>query len=173
MPAAAAASVSPVVRGLGVLALAVVGALVGFLIARSAAPSAAALRRGAERLVPNQTWLDQVESDGRSSAAAVLTPPARVHEPELQAAIARAASGAGWSRTGTSDAGEAQYGRSNLRATIETIDEPGAAIQATIRVRPHSLSEPNAAAIGFACGLLAGAVGVWLLGRVRRPGAGD
>ena len=159
-------------RGFGVLALALVGALAGFLVARSAAPSAAALRQGAERLVPNQTWLDHVEASGRSSAAAVLTPPRRVHEPELQAAIARAAGGAGWSRTGTSDAGEPQYGRSNLRATIETIDEPGAAIQATILVQPHSLSERNAAAIGFACGLFAGAVGVWLFGRLR-AGAGD
>ena len=159
-------------RGFAVFALAVVGAVAGFLVARSEAPSAAALRQGAERLVPNQTWLDQVESHGRSSAAAVLTPPARVHEPALQAAIARAASGAGWSRTGTSGAGEAQYGRSNLRATVETIDEPGAAIQATIRVRPHSFSERAAALIGFACGLFAGAVGVWLFGRVR-AGAGD
>jgi hypothetical protein len=160
------------VRGFGVFALAVVGAVAGFLVARSSAPSTAALRQGAERLVPNQTWLEDVESDGRSSAAAVLTPPARVHEPALQAAIARAASGAGWSRTGTSSAGEPQYGRSNLRATVETIDEPGAAIQATIRVRPHSLSEKTAAAIGFLCGLVAGAAGVWFVGRVR-AGAGD
>jgi hypothetical protein len=160
------------VRGLAVIALAVAGALAGFLVARSAAPSAAALREGAERLVPNQTWLDHVESDGRSSAAAVLTPPVRVHEPALEAAIARAASGAGWSRTGTSSAGEPEYSRSDLRATVETIDEPGAAIQATIRVRPHSLSETTAVAIGFVCGLLAGAVGVWLFSRVR-AGAGD
>jgi len=160
------------VRGAAVVALAVAGAVVGFLIARSAAPSVGALRAAAEQLVPNRTWLDHVDSNGRSSAAAVLTPPARVHEPALQAAIARAASVTGWSRTGTSSSGEPEYGRSNLRATIETIDEPGAAIEATIRVRPHSLSERTAAVIGFVCGLVAGAVGVWLVGRVR-PGAGD
>jgi hypothetical protein len=160
------------VRGFAVLALAVVGALVGFLIARSSVPSAGALRAAAEQLVPNRTWLDHVESNGRSSAAAVLTPPARVHEPAFQAAIAQAASVTGWSRTGTSGAGEPEYGRSDLRATIETIVEPGAAIEATIRVRPHSLSERTAALIGFACGLVAGAVGVWLVGRVRAE-AGD
>jgi hypothetical protein len=158
------------VRVLGVLALAIVGAVIGFLLARSAAPSAADLRTAADRLVPNRTWLDHVESNGRSSAAAVLTPPARVSDPAFQAAMARSAGALGWSRTGTSSDGGPEYGRGNLRATVETIDEPGAALEATIRVRPHSFSQRTAAVIGFVCGLLAGAAGVWLLSRLRPAG---
>ena len=157
-------------RGFAVLALAVLGALVGFLIARSAAPSAAALRSGAEELVPREAWLDHVEGGG-SQAMAVVDPPARVHEPAFEAAVARRASATGWSRTGTSDAGDPQYGRSNLRATIETIEEPGAALEATIHVEPHSRSKFATAAIGFVVGLAVGAAGVWLFGRLRPTSA--
>jgi hypothetical protein len=121
--------------------------------------------------VPRAAWLDHVDAGG-SSAAAVLNPPARVREPAFQAAVARRAGAAGWSRTGTSAAGEPQYGRSSLRATVETIVEPGAALQATIRVEPHSLSKRGAALVGFVVGLAAGAAGVWLLGRIRVGGAG-
>jgi hypothetical protein len=169
------------VRALGVLALAVLGGLAGWLIAASAAPSNGELRQAAAQLVPNRTWLQEVDFVDRGGsfsnplwdiggsryAEAVLTPPRRVDEPAFEETVARAAATTGWSRTGTTSAGAPQYRRANLEATVEVTEEPGAALEAAIRVRPHSFSRTAAALLGVVCGLLAGLVVAYLLARRR------
>jgi hypothetical protein len=169
------------VRALAVLALAIVGGVAGWLIAASAAPSNADLRTAVAQLVPNRTWVEEVDLVDRPAslsnplwdmggdryAQAVLTPPRSIKEESFQAALALAARVTAWSRTGTTSSGAPQYRRGNLEATVEVVEEPGAALEATIRVRPHSFSRAAAALLGAVCGVVAGSLLVYLLGRRR------
>ncbi|HEX6680067.1 MAG TPA: hypothetical protein VF063_05425 [Gaiellaceae bacterium] len=169
-------------RALAVVALAVLGGFVGWVIATSAAPSNGELRKAAVQLVPNRTWLEEVvlvdrpaslsnplwDIGGDRYAEAVLTPPGSVDEEAVQEAVRRGAAATGWSRTGTTDAGGPLYRRSNLEATVEaSADEPGVGVQAAIRVRPRSFGLAAAALLGAVCGAVAGLLVVYLLGRRR------
>ena len=171
-------------RTLAVVALTALGGFAGWAVAAAAAPSNAELRKGATELVPSRAWLDEVKAvdrpasfsnppwdiSGSRYSEAVLTPPRKVDEQAFQDAVAARAGAAGWSRTGTSGDGGPRYGRANLEATVETTAfEPGVGLEATIRVRPHSLSGGAAVLVGAVCGLLVGTVGAWLLDRRRGP----